>query len=95
MHCLKSFLKELKKTGNFNILANVHTPIIDERTYFSQDFWQTFTLFILNVLMCLTWCFTLPFNKVSKFIDKSAINPMVTINEIVYTIYLCNKLNRT
>jgi len=32
---------------------------------------------------------------VSKFIDKSALKPMVTINEIVYTIYLCNKLNRT
>jgi len=32
--------------------------------------------------------------KVSKFIDKSAIKPMVTINEIVYTISLCNKLNR-
>jgi len=50
-----------KKSGNFSVLANVHTPNIGKRAHLLQNFWQTFTLF-LTIEVSYCYSFTQPFN---------------------------------
>jgi len=53
MHGLKSFSKWFKKTGNFSILANVHTPNIGKRTHFLQKLFGKRSHFYFKRLKCL------------------------------------------